>query len=289
MRNIDDLIHGMTPPPPTDEKRNEPTKREVEPEEAEEIQDDREEDTETREDGESEPQSKEATEQDSSESSDKRNDYELDEYGNQIPKARMYTEEEVNKIMRDRFSRGSFANNPQQQSQVQEAAKNFEPDPNSAESWEDQLKGFVKETINDINKETENKQWQERENQKQAEFEGKFTTGMQRYKDFHQVVNQVPLSDAMVMAVRDMEDPAAFMYAAAKTQSAELNRIRALTDPFAQAVQLGKLDEKMKKVRTLSKTAQPLQPTKGDVSSKDRPRQSIDDKIHQHARSRTRR
>lgn len=281
LRNIDDLINGITPD----------QEEEVKPKAAPEVPDDPAEDKEEPAGSGLQPEREEKEDKDSGESEDRGSgDLEVDEYGNEIPSARTYTEEEVNNMMRERFSRSSMANlSQQQQSQVQNAAQGFQPDPNSEETWEQQLKSFVKNTINEISHENETKAWQEQESAKQAEFESKFTTGMNRYKDFHAVVTKVPLTDAMMLAIRDMKDPAAFLYAAAKTQSGELNRIKALGDPLSQAVQLGQLEEKMKKAKNLTKTSQPLSPTKGDVGSKDRPRQSIDDKINQHAKSKLRR
>lgn len=280
LRNIDDLLSGI----------QSETEEDIKPKAVPEIHDDPEEEKEEPEKRSSEPEHKEEAEKDDGESDDQPSDREIDDYGNEIPQARTYTEEEVNNMMRERFSRSSMANlTQQQQAQVQNAAQGFQPDPNSEETWEQQLKSFVKETFNEMHKENETREWQEREANKQAEFEGKFTTGMNRYKDFHAVVTKVPLTDTMMFAIRDMKDPAAFVYAAAKTQSGELNRIKALTDPFAQAVQLGQLEEKMKKAKNLTKSAPPLSSTKGDVSTKEKPKYSIDDRINQHAKGKFRR
>ena len=282
-RNIDDLIHGFTPP--------EQDKKEVEPKEVPEIPEDNEESYEEPDDRETESVHEETTQEDSGERDDQGSDNEdVDDYGNKIPKSKLYTEEEVNKIMRDRFSRGAFANNsPQQQAQLQEAAQGFEADPNSNETWETQLEGFIKETVNKIEREAKTKEWQQVENERQAEFESKFTSGMNKYKDFQAVTQKLPITDSMMMAIRDFKDPAGFIYAAAKMNADELRKIASMNDPYAQAAHIGRLEEKMRKAKNISKTAAPLQPTKGDTSSKERPKQSIDSKIIQHAKSKLRR
>lgn len=282
-RNIDDLIHGFTPP--------EQEKKEVEPKEVPEIPEDNEESYEEPEDRETESEHEEAAQEDAGEHDDQGSDNdEVDDYGNKIPKSKLYTEEEVNKIMRDRFSRGSFANNtPQQQAQLQQAAQGFEADPNSNETWETQLEGFIKETVTKIEREAKTQEWQQVENERQADFESKFSSGMNKYKDFQAVTQKMPITDSMMMAIRDFKDPAGFIYAASKMNPEELRKIANINDPYAQAAHIGRLEEKMRKAKNISKTAQPLQQTKGDMGSKEKPKQSIDHKIIQHAKSKFRR
>lgn len=216
----------------------------------------------------------------------------IDEYGNELPKPRMYSEEEVNRMMRERFSRGSFAQQQQyEQNQAQQQAiKDFKADPNSDDSWEVQLEQFVENTINKrVQRETQQAQ-QLREQQVQAEFETKFTTGMSRYQDFQQIVSNQPITDSMMMAMRGMSDPAAFVYAAAKNHAKELQRISQIQDPFQQGAEIGKLEERMKKARAVTSATKPLPKTVGDmVNVKVESKKSIDDLIRIHAKQKYRR
>lgn len=213
-------------------------------------------------------------------------DDQLDDYGNPIDKPRVYTEEEVQRIVKDRLTRGNVSRSEQQQ--VQKAAENFKADPNSNEDWEVQLKSFIKNTLTEVQTEKSTLEWQEQERRKQDEFESKFTSGMNRYKDFTDVVGQMPITNSIMMASREMNDPAAFLYAAAKLHPDELRNIANMTDPFTQARELGRLDERMKKARAISNAPAPLSKTKSDMSHKYTPKQSIDDKIVQHAKARKR-
>jgi len=82
-----------------------------------------------------------------------------------------------------------------------------------------------------------------------------------------------------------MEDPAAFLYAAAKFQGKELERISQMPDAFAQATELGRLEERMRKAKRSTGAARPLTPVKGDVGGKlPEPTKNIDNLINKHAR-----
>lgn len=211
-------------------------------------------------------------------------DTDVDEYGNPIQKSRMYSEDEVQKMIRDRLSRIT----PQQQDQVKEAAQDFKADPNNPETWEAQLEKFVESTINKVTKRQYETEWKQKEQQKQADFESKFSLGMQKYKDFHETVRDMPITDAMMIAAREMKDPAAFIYAAAKLHGAEIKRIAGLPNAMQQAVEIGKLEEKMKKARNLTRASKPLTPTKSDTAVNYKPKYSIDQLISKHAKSKVR-
>lgn len=213
---------------------------------------------------------------------------EQDEYGNETRKSKMYSEEDVQRMIRDRLSRGQNTHTNHHNAHVQEAAQNFRVDPNNVEDWEVQLEGFIKNTINKVTKETELKSFQQREIQKQSDFESKFTTGMEKYADFREIVGNVPITDSMMMASRDMKDPAAFIYAAAKTQGDEIRRISNLNDPYQQAVEIGRLEERMKKTANITRTSKPLGTTVGDISTKETPKYSIDSRIHQYGKQKIR-
>jgi len=214
----------------------------------------------------------------------------IDEYGNPIEKPKMYTEEELQQRIRERLARGRYAEAPPPQ-QVQQAAKDFTPDPNSDESWETQLEAFVEKTIDKRQAKLSEQQWKQQEAARQAEFEEKFTTGMSKYQDFSQVVAGKDITNEIMLAARALDNPAAFIYGASKLHPQELTRIAQIKDPYAQAAEVGRLHERMVKAKnTASKAGRPLEVTKGDmpaVKNTDRP--GIDVLIRQHEQQKFRR
>ena len=211
-------------------------------------------------------------------------DKSIDEYGNPVEKPRLYTEEELQQRIRDRLSRGRHAEQQTPQ-QTQEAAKDFKPDPNSEESWETQLEAFVDKTIEKREKKINERQWQEQESARQAEFESKFTTGMSKYQDFNAVVSKVPITNGIMLAARALDNPAAFVYGAAKLHPAEVQRIAQIADPYAQAAEVGKLHERMVKAKNAASQApKPVPVPKGDVPQNHYTRPSIESLIEQHAK-----
>jgi len=204
-----------------------------------------------------------------------------DAYGNKVTPPKMYSEEEVQRMIRERLARGRQT--PEQQTEVQEAVKDFEADPESGENWETQLSQFIEKTVEKVEQKKQQKVWQERELASQAEFEDKFTTGMSKYGDFNNVVAGKPITASMMMATRSMEDPAAFIYAACKQQPAEVERIAKIADPYAQIAEMGRLEERMKKSRVLSSAPKPAKRISGDTTSES-PKHSIDQLIAQHAK-----
>ena len=204
-----------------------------------------------------------------------------DDYGTTVSKKeRTYTEAEVQQMMRDRNARGEYARlEAERVAQLQQSRP--EAQQELTEDWEAQLESFVEQTLSKREQKFQEHQWQQQQQQQQAQFEAKFNTGAAKYADFEQVVQGKPLTPQMVIATRGMSDPAAFIYAAAKTQEAELGRISKITDPYAQAVEIGKLEERMKKARQATSNApKPLASQKGDSIDKARPR-SIDDILRQ--------
>ena len=204
-----------------------------------------------------------------------------DAYGNKIGKPKMYSEEEVHRMIRERLQRGRQTQ--PEQSQVQEAAKDFQPDPESDESWETQLGTFVENKIAQIEQKKQQKAWQEQEQLSQTDFEDRFTTGMSKYQDFENVVKGKPITASMMMATRSMENPAAFLYAACKQQPDEVERIAKIQDPYAQIAEMGRLEERMKKSRVLTAAPKPAKRISGDRTDAS-PKHSIDSLIAQHAK-----
>lgn len=207
---------------------------------------------------------------------DKSEELATDDYGQQASKKeKLYTQAEVEQMMRDRNKRGEFAK--------QEA--NHQPEPtysnesgDDGEGWEQQFESLVEQTISKREQKIQEQRWQEQVQRDQAEFEIKFNSGAAKYSDFESVVTGKPLTPQMVMATKAMKDPAAFIYAAAKTQAHELDRISKIGDPLVQAVEIGKLEERMRKGKAPSTSApRPIEGVKGDVAhDKVRPR-NVDD------------
>lgn len=204
-----------------------------------------------------------------------------DAYGNKVGKPKMYSEEEVQRMIRERLQRGRQSQ--PEQSQVQEAAKDFQPDPESDESWVDQLGAFVENKIAQIEEKKQQKAWEQQEQLSQADFEDRFSTGMSKYQDFDSVVKGKPITASMMMATRSMENPAAFLYAACKQQPAEVERIAKIADPYAQIAEMGRLEERMKKSRVLTAAPKPAKRISGDRTDAT-PKHSIDQLIAQHAK-----
>lgn len=195
----------------------------------------------------------------------------VDDYGNPVEKKeRVYTEAEVQAMIRKRIKEKHEPQQPVQQQPQYESTTD--------DNWEHQLESFVEQTLSKREQKLQEERWKAQEQENQANFEIKFNTGASKYKDFEQVVMGKPLTPQMVLATRGMNDPAAFIYAAAKTQSSELDRISKIPDAMVQAVELGKLEERMKKSRPVNSQApKPIANIKGDmVEAKQKPK-SIDD------------
>lgn len=211
-------------------------------------------------------------------------DTNVDEYGTEIPKQeKVYTQAEVdariNEAIRKRLKeRAETPPEPQYQQQYQPQTEAQA----ASDDWEAQLESFIETTLSKREQKAQAEQWQRQEQEAQANFEIRFNQGMAKYQDFEQVVMGKPLTPQMVIATRGMSDPAAFIYAAAKTQAPELDRISKIGDPYAQAIELGRLEERMRKARsTVSKAPRPIEAPKGDVSEKVQKTWSIDDKLRQ--------
>lgn len=209
----------------------------------------------------------------------------VDDYGTEVAKSKTYTEVEVQEMIRKRLKlhhedkQQQQVQQPQYNLQQQQANQDFQPDSANEEPWEVQLRNNIRQTVQEIEHEKQQQHWQREAQVKQAEFETKFTHGMQRYSDFHNVVAGKPITDGIMMAARGMNDPAAFIYAASKQHSKELERISQINDPYLLAAEVGRLEERMRKAKTVSSAPKPVSRAKGDITGKDNDRRSIDDLI----------
>ncbi len=195
------------------------------------------------------------------ESDNKRPEQETDDYGNEKPAARTYTEDEVNEMFRKRYKRG--AQQPehqqyQQQPQQQQSQQQFEYNPDSGDNWQQQLEQFVEQTIDKRTQRQVSNQHQQQEMEAAAQFRDKFERGMDKFSDFYDVVSAQPVDEAMTLALRAVNDPASFIYAASKRHPQELQRISQLRDPYAKIAEMGKLEERMKKAANATKAPRPV-------------------------------
>ena len=113
---------------------------------------------------------------------------------------------------------------------------------------------------------------------------------MSKYSDFVEVVGSKPITNDMMKGIRGLKNPVAFLYAAAKQQPAELDRISKIQDPYQQAAEMGRLHEKMVKTRPHSSNAsKPLIPKSADVADSAPMKVSIEDRIYQYGKEKIRR
>ncbi len=157
--------------------------------------------------------------------------------------------------------------------EVQQAVKDFKYDPNDEVSWEQQLSDFVKATVTNLQADEQRAARERQEQAAHQEFTKKFQKGMERFDDFREVVGSQPIDDAMTLALRGMSDPTAFIYAASKRNPQELERIAKLPDPYARMVEMGKLEERMRRAKPTTKAPRPLGKTRDDTTAKVQPKQ----------------
>lgn len=168
-------------------------------------------------------------------------------------------------------------------SEVQKAAKDFEYNPDESGDWQQQLAKFVRQEVASMNRDAEESQVRQQEMRAQREFESKFRDGMSRFNDFSDVIEDLPfeITNPMTLATRAMEDPAAFLYAAAKRNPEELERISKIRDPYVQMTEMGRLEERMRKNKSVTSSPKPISRTVEDSNMKQNPKtgDSIEDLI----------
>jgi hypothetical protein len=213
--------------------------------------------------------------------SEVKQDSNIDEYGNAIAKAKTYTEEEVQRMIRERLSRGNQSQ--QQQQNTKEAVQDFQYDENNEQPWQQQLESHIEHTVQRMQQKHSQKEWEATQQSIQSDFEAKFTSGMGKYSDFQDVVSKAPITDTMMMATRSMNNPAAFIYAASKNHGEELARISKIPDPFAQAKEIGNLEAKMIKAKKITSATRPVNTPSGDIPGKPTPKRNIDSLIQKDA------
>jgi hypothetical protein len=194
-------------------------------------------------------------------SDDSTNDYGIAEEKSE----KMYTESDVQKMIRDRLARVKQTATP---ADVKEAAKEFKADPNSSDDWQTQLADFVDERLETREKKVQERQWKEEENRKQADFEDKMNNATSRYQDFWPVVNSVEITTSMMIAARELDKPGEFLYAAAKLQPTELAKIAQMPQ-HKQLIEIGRLEERMRKSNRQTAAPRPLDQVRGDAYTRE--------------------
>lgn len=228
-------------------------------------------------------------------STDKTDETLKDEYGNDLPKPKMYSEEDVQRMIRERLARVKQQPEPttNQQQADQKAKSQFEYDPNQSESWEQQLENFIERTVDKLHNKHQQKEQEAREIQIKQEFEHKFYDGMSKIPDFDKVISNQPITDAMMLGIRGIDNPAAFLYAAAKKAPKELERIARIGDPYQQIAEMGRLNQQLRINKPTSNAPKPIKPTqtdhKDEYTNDKYERRNIDHLIHEDARERRRR
>lgn len=219
----------------------------------------------------------------------------VDDYGNEVPMENAAIRERLSKQAK-RYEQEMAKMREEMERLKQQSHQPEQPNMQNNDDWEAQLEQFIDQRLTARERAMQEDAWRKQQQAQQAQFEIKFNEGAAKYADFESVVMGKPITPEMVLATQDMADPAAFIYAAAKTQAKELERISQIRNPYTQAVELGKLDERMRKARANTSSApKPISRPKGDVTDskidKDTKSWSIDEKIRydEHMRLKSRR
>lgn len=206
----------------------------------------------------------------------------VDDYGNEIDPdsdKKLYSKTDMNRMMRERLERMKIA--PAQQQQIaQEVKKDFQVDPDSEVTWEQQLEAKIEATIEKKQRDAEMRQMQQEENAKMEVFRDKFDNGRVKFKDFEDVIGKHRVTNSMFLAIREFDDPAGFIYAAAKLKPDEFKKISEMTDPYTQSAALGKLEATMKRTgKTKTNSPPPVKRVAGDGQNRQVPQKSLDNLI----------
>lgn len=197
-----------------------------------------------------------------------------------------YTDSDVNKMIRERLDR---MKQPASSAQVEAIAKEMKSDPNDQNAWKQEFVEIVKEVNREESQKAERQRMEQEEIKTQSEFERKMDDGGNKYKDFWQVLNTAPITPTIMIGAREMDDPASFLYAASKLYPEELGKISKMDNPAALMIQLGKLEERMKRNAKNTAAPRPLTAMRGDFHGEEAPPKqepTIDQRIQEHAKQR---
>jgi hypothetical protein len=194
---------------------------------------------------------------------------------------KMYTEEEFNARIRDRLSR------VKQQPAAPEPVKEVVASTDENEPWQVEMKDFIKKTNEEERQQENNRIMRQEAEREQLEFQDKFDRGVSKYQDFSDVTYGKSITQAMMIATKELENPADFIYAACKLYPDEVSRIASITNPLKQLVEVGKLDERMRKSTKATSAPRPLGRITSDggeiVPEQKKSTNDLEDRIKQHA------
>lgn len=207
---------------------------------------------------------------------------ETDDYGNPRATSKTYTEDEVSEIVRKRLARFERAQGMQQpaQPQAQQQYQNPYTTQQTAPPGDlSDVDAFLEERLTTIQmKYVQQQETAQRQIEERA-FEEKFINGAQRFNDFREIVVAQKVTDHMAQALKGIEDPSAFIYAASKRAPEELARISQMKEPYAQIVAMGKLEEKLKRSPNITSAPKPIERARGDVYTEQNTRQMNGDEL----------
>jgi hypothetical protein len=206
----------------------------------------------------------------------------IDEYGNPVEKTKTYTEEDLQRIVRERLARSKYESQQQSQQQTSQPKEETQTE----DDWEKELNKRIDQRVESREKEYRDQLWKEKQYKKHMEWEDKFNSDMNKYPDFKEVVSGKPITDDMLIATKTLNNPGSFIYAASKLHAQELERISKIDDPDSQKFEIGRLHERMIKERkSATSTGKPLDPPKGDLPEKHINQPSIESRINDYAKS----
>lgn len=201
---------------------------------------------------------------------------ETDEYGNAKAAARTYSEDEVNErinqAIRDRLARGRHNDGFNQQAVPQQVQQAVQQNANAIEPWEQQLDAVIDQRLSTREQQRAQQIYQQQEAQRTYEFEQRFIQNESQFSDFGSVVKGENITPTMMVATRAMQNPASFLYSASKNHPQELERISKLADPYAQMVEIGRLDMQMKKQKPITQAPRPVTRGQDDAGQKIAPK-----------------
>jgi len=190
-----------------------------------------------------------------------------DEYGETVAKDEpKFTNADVQRIVQERLAR-ALKNKPHQEPEQEPEQKPRYEEPEESD-WERELESLVDRRLEMIEQRKLEAQWKEQAAQEQNTFEQKFSTSMSKYNDFEETVAPLAghLNPTMAQALKGMDNPAAFIYNAAKKHKDEIIRISSMNNPYQQVIALGALEASMKKKKIASSAPAPVNRDKGDYS-----------------------
>jgi len=225
---------------------------------------------------------------DSDEEVEKQTDDDFDEFGNDNRKIRERLARQGEKFQEkiDSYERELSELRQFREEYARNNASSQNQNKNNDElDIKELLKPIIQETFADIEHSQRQRQFQQIEEAAHRRLISEFTKAEREFENFSEIVNAQPVDEAMQMALRGMDKPAAFIYAASTRYPAELQRISKIPDPYARIVAMGKLEGKIiKETKPSTSAPKPVSRTQEDTSipqKKEKRDDTIEDLIAQ--------